>query len=128
MMTTRHLLTIAIHDGSELNELHPRAGSIDEARPPQLDQDFSLCPVGSPPLVRAAVGSDSGDTMSESRMGPRGWSWWNLLLIVEFVAVLWPPFYNRAKPIWIGMPFFCWYQLLWVIVGAVLTGTVYFAT
>jgi len=57
-----------------------------------------------------------------------GWSWWYLLLLIQFIAVLWPPFYNRVEPEWIGMPFFYWYQLLWVIIGAVLTAIVYFAT
>jgi uncharacterized protein DUF3311 len=56
------------------------------------------------------------------------WSWWYLLFLVQFVAVLWPPFYNKADPTFIGMPFFYWYQLLWVIIGAVLTAAVYFAT
>ena len=42
----------------------------------------------------------------------RGWSWWYLLLLVQFVAVLWPPFYNKADPTLIGIPFFYWYQLL----------------
>jgi hypothetical protein len=66
--------------------------------------------------------------MSESRKKRRGWSWWYLLLLVQFVAVLWPSFYNRADPTWVGMPFFYWYQLLWVIVGAVLTAIVHVAT
>lgn len=57
-----------------------------------------------------------------------GWSWWYLLFIVQYVAVLWPPFYNRADPAFVGIPFFYWYQLLWVIVGAIFTITVYFAT
>jgi Protein of unknown function (DUF3311) len=68
------------------------------------------------------------ETMDEPGKRQRGWSWWYLLLLVQFVAVLWPPFYNRAEPTWIGMPFFYWYQLLWVIIGAVLTAIVYFAT
>jgi hypothetical protein len=59
---------------------------------------------------------------------PRGWSWWYLLLLVQFVGVLWPPFYNKAEPSWIGLPFFYWYQLLWVIIGAALTAIVYVAT
>jgi hypothetical protein len=59
---------------------------------------------------------------------PRGWSWWYLLFLVQFVAVLWPPFYNKAEPALIGLPFFYWYQLLWVIIGAILTAIVYFAT
>jgi Protein of unknown function (DUF3311) len=45
---------------------------------------------------------------------------------VQFIAVLWPPFYNRLEPQWAGVPFF--YQLLWVIIGAVLTAIVYFQT
>jgi hypothetical protein len=59
---------------------------------------------------------------------PKGWSWWYLLFVVQFVAVLWPPFYNSIEPRWIGIPFFYWYQLLWVIIAAVFTGLVYFAT
>ena len=64
--------------------------------------------------------------------GPQGkrrwWSWWYLLLLVQFIAVLWPPFYNRAEPFLIGLPYFYWYQLLWVPLGAVLTAIAYFAT
>jgi len=63
------------------------------------------------------------DTASQDR-----WSWWYLLFVVEAVAVLWPPFYNRVEPEWYGIPFFYWYQLLWVVISAVLTAIVYFAT
>jgi hypothetical protein len=58
----------------------------------------------------------------------RGWSWWYLLLVVIFVVVLWPPFYNKVEPRFIGLPFFYWYQLLWVIIDAVFMGVVYFMT
>jgi hypothetical protein len=56
------------------------------------------------------------------------WSWWYLLLLIQIVAVLWPSFYNKLQPTLIGVPFFYWYQLLLVIVGAALTAIVYFAT
>lgn len=56
------------------------------------------------------------------------WSWWYLLFVVEAVAVLWPPFYNKVQPEWNGIPFFYWYQLLWVVISAALTAVVYFAT
>ena len=36
--------------------------------------------------------------MSDPARQPREWSWWYLLLLVQFVAVLWPPFYNKAEP------------------------------
>jgi uncharacterized protein DUF3311 len=58
----------------------------------------------------------------------RGWSPWYWLFVVEFVISLWPPFYNRLEPTWIGIPFFYWYQLLCVVIAAVLTAIVYFAT
>jgi hypothetical protein len=57
-----------------------------------------------------------------------GWSRWYLLFLIQLAAVVWPPFYNRVEPSWIGMPFFYWYQLAWVIVGALLTAIVYFTT
>jgi hypothetical protein len=56
------------------------------------------------------------------------WSWWYLLFIVQFVAMLWVPFYNRLEPSLGGIPFFYWYQLAWVIIGAVFTAIVYYAT
>ena len=56
------------------------------------------------------------------------WSWWYLLFLIQFIAVLWPPFYNRAEPALLGMPFFYWYQLLWVLISAVITGFVYLVT
>jgi Protein of unknown function (DUF3311) len=65
--------------------------------------------------------------ISKQRSGSR-FAWYLLLVVVQFVAVLWPPFYNTAEPYWHGVPFFYWYQLLWVLVGAVLTALVYFAT
>lgn len=65
-----------------------------------------------------------------NRQGERqaGWSWWYLLFLIQFIAVLWVPFYNSAEPIWAGIPFFYWYQMLWVIIGAILTAIVYVAT
>jgi hypothetical protein len=56
------------------------------------------------------------------------WSWWYLLFVIQYVFVLWPPLFNRVEPSLGGIPFFYWYQLLWVIIGAILTAIVYFAT
>ena len=55
-------------------------------------------------------------------------SWWYLLFVVQVVVILWPPLYNKVEPTLIGLPFFYWFQLLWVIVSAVFTGVVYWAT
>jgi cell division protein FtsW (lipid II flippase) len=51
--------------------------------------------------------------------------WARLLLILPFIAMLWVSSYDSAEPMVAGIPFFYWYQLLWVIIGAVLIGIVY---
>ena len=51
--------------------------------------------------------------------------WARLLLLIPCIAVLWVPFYNRVEPTWGGVPFFYWYQLLWIILGAVIIAIVY---
>jgi hypothetical protein len=53
---------------------------------------------------------------------------WHLLLIIPFIAALWVPFYASKDPEVFGIPFFYWYQFLWVIISAGITGVVYFAT
>ena len=68
---------------------------------------------------------------SRSERGPskhKTWSAWYLLLLAPFVGVLWVPFYNAIEPSWAGIPFFYWYQFLWVLISSVLTLIVYFAT
>jgi hypothetical protein len=71
------------------------------------------------------MSQQSTNRQSEKRSG---WSWWYLLLVVQFLAVLWPPFYNALEPSWAGIPFYYWYQMLCVVIGAVLTAIVYLAT
>ena len=52
-------------------------------------------------------------------------SWLLLFLLVPFIALLWPPFYNYYQPEFIGIPFFYWFQLLWIIITAILTAVLY---
>jgi cell division protein FtsW (lipid II flippase) len=51
--------------------------------------------------------------------------WARLLLILPFVSMLWVASYNRAEPMIAGIPFFYWYQLLWILIGAALIAIVY---
>jgi len=43
-----------------------------------------------------------------------------LLLLMPFVALLWVPFYNSIEPAIWGIPFFYWYQFLWVVLTSAL--------
>jgi hypothetical protein len=38
------------------------------------------------------------------------------------------PSYNKVEPQLFDFPFFYWYQLLWVLISAVITALVYFKT
>lgn len=67
------------------------------------------------------------DGKSDGKKGG-GFSPWHLLLLLPFIVMLWPPFYNMEKPTFIGLPFFYWYQLLWVLISAVVTWIVYLTT
>ena len=53
---------------------------------------------------------------------------WYILLLIPFIAILWVPSYASASPDLAGIPFFYWYQFLWVLISAVLTAFVYFVT
>ena len=51
--------------------------------------------------------------------------WARCLFILPFVATLWVSSYNSVEPMIAGVPFFYWYQLLWILIAAVLIGIVY---
>jgi hypothetical protein len=51
--------------------------------------------------------------------------WARLLLILPLVAMLWVSSYDRSEPMLAGIPFFYWYQLGWVMLGAAIIGFVY---
>jgi hypothetical protein len=86
-------------------------------------------PAGGLRSLKRALKPNNGETIMQGEASKRGgWSWWYLLFVVQFVVILWPPFYNSIEPRLWGIPFFYWFQLLWVLVSAVLTAIVYFAT
>lgn len=48
-----------------------------------------------------------------------------LCLIAPFVAMLWVGSYAKADPELAGIPFFYWYQMLWVLISTLLTMVAY---
>jgi predicted ferric reductase len=58
---------------------------------------------------------------------PRRFRAIHLLLLVPYVAMLWVPSYNRVEPALAGIPFFYWYQMLWIVLGVAVLIPVYFA-
>jgi uncharacterized membrane protein YhdT len=68
--------------------------------------------------------ADSSRGDSRRRRGR--WSLWLLLIVLPLT--MWVPFYNRVDPTLAGFPFFYWFQLLSIIIAAVLTALAYFVT
>ena len=50
-----------------------------------------------------------------------------LLLLIPYVAMLWVPSYNSAAPELAGIPFFYWYQMLWIVLGALILLPAYYS-
>lgn len=63
--------------------------------------------------------TDKGTTGRFARYWPR------FLLIIPFLLVIWVPFYNRVEPALGDIPFFYWYQLAAILIGAGVAITVY---
>ena len=57
--------------------------------------------------------------------GPWRRHWPRLLFVIPFVAMLWVPSFNSLEPELGGIPFFYWYQLAWILIGAVIVLVVY---
>ena len=81
--------------------------------------------VGGLAFGAARLNGDERD-MTSGRPNP-SWRrhWPRVLLLVPFLGVLWVPSYNRIEPALAGIPFFYWYQLAWVILGAAIVFAVY---
>ncbi len=73
--------------------------------------------------VREISFEEAGVMITRSERKSR--SWLRLLLLIPFIVLLWPLFYNFDQPELIGIPFFYWFQLLMVIITAILTAVVY---
>ncbi|GGW33161.1 membrane protein [Streptomyces lucensis JCM 4490] len=48
-----------------------------------------------------------------------------LCLVAPFVAMLWVGSFAKTDPTFIGIPFFYWYQMLWVLISTALTVLAY---
>ncbi|WP_419997701.1 DUF3311 domain-containing protein [Streptomyces boninensis] len=48
-----------------------------------------------------------------------------LCLFAPFIGILWVSSYAKIQPTLGGVPFFYWYQMLWVFISAVLTSVAF---
>ena len=48
-----------------------------------------------------------------------------LLYLVVAAVALWVPLYNRIEPSLFGIPFFYWFQTVWILAAAGATAVAY---
>jgi len=48
-----------------------------------------------------------------------------ILLTIAIVVPLFVPAYSVDEPRWVGMPFFYWYQMMWIPITSALVGVSY---
>jgi Protein of unknown function (DUF3311) len=65
----------------------------------------------------------SMQTNTPAAKSKRGGLYW--LFLIPFIATLFPFFFNYREPSIIGLPFFYWYQLVWIPITVLLTWLVY---
>jgi Protein of unknown function (DUF3311) len=52
--------------------------------------------------------------------------WYVVMFAIPYGGVLCAAVYNRMEPGLFGIPFFYWYQFVWIMVTAVITALAYF--
>lgn len=50
---------------------------------------------------------------------------WLVILFIPFFVAIWVPLFNRVEPALFGIPFFYWFQFVWIVVAAIVTGLAY---
>ena len=53
--------------------------------------------------------------------------WYIVLFAIPYGGVIWLAMYNRVEPALFGIPFFYWFQFVWIIVTAIVTAVAYLA-
>ncbi|MFF2924722.1 DUF3311 domain-containing protein [Streptomyces celluloflavus] len=66
-------------------------------------------------MPESAESPDTGQVVTPTRVVAA------VCLIAPFVAMLWVSSYAKVEPTLIGVPFFYWYQMLWVLISTALT-------
>jgi uncharacterized protein DUF3311 len=69
-------------------------------------------------VTHQPYGPDSGNGADRPRQAS-GRAWY-LLFLVPMIGTLIPPIYNTKDPTLIGIPFFYWYLMAWVVVAVVI--------
>lgn len=65
-----------------------------------------------------------GKGVNEVAAKTRNGFYW--LLLLPFIGTLIPSIYAKSNPQFLGMPYFYWYLIMWIILTGIIGGIVYF--
>jgi hypothetical protein len=74
-----------------------------------------------------SIASDSRGLALKTNGKNKGFRPLYLLLLIPYFAMMWVPSYNRIEPSLARIPFFYWYQMLWIVLGAAVMLPIYFS-
>ena len=79
-------------------------------------------------LAEVSVGLVSGcDSVKGGELvAGKARQFYYLLFLIPFIGTLIPSFYSKVTPTLLGLPYFYWYLILWIIITGVIGGIVYF--
>jgi Protein of unknown function (DUF3311) len=92
------------------------------APPQQLSQQRPPHHRDAKPLARPTGPQRTAKPRPADRSG------WHWLLVIPVALPLFTPLYNRVEPRLIGLPFFYWCQLAFVVISMMIVGLVHLAT
>jgi hypothetical protein len=111
----------AFKAGSGYNK--PLAGALIESIIAAPEREYSTVQSIRIKTVSAPRAPVSGSkNLAPSAPTNKKWYW---LLLLPYIAILWIPSYNRIEPTAFGVPFFYWYQLLWVGLSTLVIAVVF---
>ncbi len=86
--------------------------------------------LSEPDPQRGSAARRTADAPASGERLPRGINFnaWNLLLVIPLIGTLIPGFYNKKSPELGGIPFFYWYQMMWILISVAITYFVYRVT
>lgn len=92
--------------------------------PRLLEHNSTVTEAVASPIIRTALRTPKDNNVQKNSPPKNPRKIWYWLLVLPYLAILWLPSYNRIEPIAFGVPFFYWYQLLWVVLSTLIIAVV----
>lgn len=101
--------------------------SAEPSPPDANDASGANAATGSPASTAATTPPGTAENSTKADGSALRWNAWNLLLLLPLLMLV-TPWFNQDQPRLGGIPFFYWYQVLFVVVGVACVWIVHLMT